>query len=325
MTIQNTVLIGNGILRGYEPGYGYPSWESVLQSLSDEFSVPINDLSLKPFPLVFERIRLQLIRDQKNPNTLLRHVAELMDCPSYKSSQLTDIFGGITKNILTTNYNDAIASLNGFNFPMSAKYYMEIDEKYHSLFRAQTDGKKDLWKIHGDTVRPSSILLGYNQYAKYMGQIKDYLYKGIKYKNIAHPLRSPLMGKKPDFNFDKPINLYSWVDIFLRDQIHIVGLGLDFSEIILWWLISEKLSLQAKFPSKVGGIYFYSIQLPNKIKSIPQQCVRNMLLDMGVNVVDITAKDYADGYLTIAEKIQPGIVKLHKNKDFKGMYKLSLK
>ena len=65
MTIQNTVLIGNGILRGYEPGYGYPSWESVLQSLSDEFSVPINDLSLKPFPLVFERIRLQLIRDQK--------------------------------------------------------------------------------------------------------------------------------------------------------------------------------------------------------------------------------------------------------------------
>lgn len=325
MALQNTALIGNGILRGYDPGYGYPSWESILKLLSDEFSVPINDLNLKPLPLVFEKIRLQLIRDQKNPNTLLKYVADLIDCPTYKRSQLTDIFGGITKNVLTTNYNDAIASVKAFNFPITGKYYMELEEKYHSLFRAQTDGKKDLWKIHGDTQRPNSILLGYNQYAKYMGQIKDYLYKGIKYKNIDHPLQSPLMGKKPDFNFDKSGNLYSWVDIFLRDQIHIVGLGLDFSEIIMWWLISEKLTLQAKFPSKVGGINYYSIQLPNKIKSIPQQCVISMLNDMGVNVVPIPAKDYPEGYLKIAEKIKPGIVKLHKNEDFKEMYKLSLK
>lgn len=325
MTIQNTALIGNGVLRNHDPEYGCYSWESVIQSLSTEFGIPVNDLSSKPLPLVFEKIRLQLIRDQINPNVLLKHIVKLMDCDFYTHNQLADIFGGITKNILTTNYNDPLVSLHAFNFPVSAKYHMEIDEKYHSLFRAQTDGKKTLWKIHGDTVRPNSILLGYTQYAKYMGQIKDYLYKGIKYKNIDQPLQSPLMGKKPNFNFDKPDNLYSWVDLFLRDQIHIVGLGLDFCEIILWWLISEKMSLQARFPSKIGGINYYSINIPNKIKPVPQQCVRSMLEDLGARVIEVDAKSYTEGYLKIAEMIKPGIVKLHNSKDFKGMYKLSLK
>ena len=32
----------------------------------------------------------------------------------------------------------------------------------------------------------------------------------------------------------------SWIDIFLNDNIYILGLGLDFGEIDLWWLLSYR-------------------------------------------------------------------------------------
>lgn len=230
-------------------------------------------------------------------------------------NHLTDIYGGLARNILSTNYNRSVDNLIAYKHPM-VKKFERVSEKYHSLFRAQTDGNKIFWKIHGDVQKPGSILLGYNQYAKYMGQVKDYLYKGIQFAHMDEPVRSPLVGKKPNFNFEKNCELYSWVDVFLKDQIHIIGLGLDFSEIVLWWLISEKASLQAQHPSDIGGINYYSIELPNRIKSVGQQCVRTMLTDLGARVVEVQAKDYVDGYLQIAEMLRPGIVAKYHYDDF---------
>jgi hypothetical protein len=313
MAIKNTVLLGNGITRAYGSNFGL-SWEDILEKLSEQFSVPINDMNKKPLPLVFEKIRLQLIRDGANPNTLLKDVSKLLDKSSL-GSQLTDIYSGLARNILTTNYNRSVDGGVGYNYPFKQKFE-KVDEKYHSLFRVVTDGRKNFWKIHGDTAKPNSILLGYNQYAKYMGQVKDYLYKGIKFARVKDPVRSPLMGNKPNFNFEKNTELYSWVDVFLKDQINIVGLGLDFSEIILWWLISEKSSLQAKYPSNIGDIVYYSIELPNKIKSVSEQCVLTMLSDMGARIVKVKAEDYADGYLQIAEIIRPNIVSSYNNDNF---------
>lgn len=314
MAIKNTVLLGNGITRSQEPTFGGLSWGDILSKLSQKFSVTVNDLSQKPLPLVFEKIRLQLVRDGENPNILLKDVAALLS-QSGLGNNLTDIYSGLAKNILSTNYNRSVDGGVGYKHPFKDKF-QNVSEKYHSLFRANTDGNKIFWKIHGDIKKPGSILLGYNQYAKYMGQVKDYLYKGIKFANISDSVRSPLMGKKPDFNFEKNCELYSWVDVFLRDQIHIIGLGLDFSEIILWWLISEKASLQAQHPSHIGGISYYSIELPNKIKSIRQQCVQTMLEDMGARIVLVPAEDYADGYLKIAEMLRPGIVAKYHYDDF---------
>ena len=51
----------------------------------------------------------------------------------------------------------------------------------------------------------------------------------------------------------------------------------------------------------------------------------HMLEDLGVQINQVNAKDYKSGYLTIADTIKPGIVKLLKAKDYKGMYKMSLK
>jgi hypothetical protein len=183
-------------------------------------------------------------------------------------------------------------------------------------------GKKLLELIHGEVAKPQSLLLGYGQYAKYMGQVKDYLYKGIKFAGFKDEIRSPLMGKSPDFSFERNSEIYSWVDIFLKDELHIIGLGLDFSEIILWWLLSEKMNLHAKYPKKVGTINYYSIELPNTIKPVAQQCVRAMLRDLGANVIEIQAESYEEGYKKIADSLKPHLFARYQNNDYLYVRKL---
>lgn len=323
MAIRKTVLLGNGILRVQTRESTFNrSWEQILKELSEKYSVPLNDLSQKPLTLAFEKIRLQLIRNDQNPNILLKDVARLTQ-NSGTGTDLIDVYSGLTKNTLTTNYGTFIEMGMGFRLPIHDKFNKIVDEKYYSLFRNETDLKgKTLWRMHGLSDKPQSILLGYGQYAKYMGQVKDYLYKGIKFAGFNNLIRSPLMGKDPDFDFEKNAEIYSWVDIFLKDELHIVGLGLDFSEIILWWLLSEKMNLQAKYPKKVGSVNYYSIALPDTIKPVAQQCVRAMLRDLGVNVIEVEAPSYEIGYRKIADLLKPDLYRRTKNEDFAYIRKL---
>ena len=323
MAHRKTVILGNGILRVQTRESTFNrSWEQILKELSEKYSVPLNDLSQKPLTLVFEKIRLQLIRNDQNPNLLLKDVARLTQ-NSGTGTDLIDVFSGLTKNTLTTNYGTFIEMGMGFRLPIRDKFNKIVDEKYYSLFRNETDQKgKTVWRIHGQSDKPQSILLGYGQYAKYMGQVKDYLYKGIKFAGLNTVIRSPLMGKDPDFDFEKNTEIYSWIDIFLKDELHIVGLGLDFSEIILWWLLSEKMNLQAKYPNKIGSVNYYSIELPNTIKPVAQQCVRAMLRDLGVNVIEVEVPSYEIGYRKIADLLKPDLYRRTKNDDLAYIRKL---
>lgn len=322
MAHRKTVLLGNGILRVQEGGSFSISWQKVLEELSKKYSVPLSDLSQKPLPLAFEKIRLQLIRDNQNPNILLKDVARLTKMAG-SGTYLMDVYSGLTKHTLTTNYGFFIEMGMGFKLPIHDLFNKKVDEKYYSLFRNETDQKnKTLWRIHGEVAKPQSLLLGYGQYAKYMGQVKDYLYKGIKFAGFKDEIRSPLMGKSPDFSFERNSEIYSWVDIFLKDELHIIGLGLDFSEIILWWLLSEKMNLHAKYPKKVGTINYYSIELPNTIKPVAQQCVRAMLRDLGANVIEIQAESYEEGYKKIADSLKPHLFARYQNNDYLYVRKL---
>ena len=202
MANRKTVLLGNGILRVQTRESTFNrSWEQILKELSEKYSAPLNDLSQKPLTLAFEKIRLQLIRNDQNPSILLKDVARFTQ-NSGTGTDLIDVYSGLTKNILTTNYGTFIEMGMGFRLPIHDKFNKIVDEKYYSLFRNETDLKgKTLWRMHGVSDKPQSILLGYGQYAKYMGQVKDYLYKGIKFAGLNTVVRSPLMGKNPDFDF----------------------------------------------------------------------------------------------------------------------------
>jgi hypothetical protein len=54
----------------------------------------------------------------------------------------------------------------------------------------------------------------------------------------------------------------------------------------------------------------------------PKERVKlNMLEDLGVRVNVINAKSYEEGYYEVADCLKPGISKMRKGEDWKGMYK----
>ncbi len=64
----------------------------------------------------------------------------------------------------------------------------------------------------------------------------------------------------------------SWVDLFFSHDIHIVGLGLDFIEIHLWWLLTYRSRVLNghKLPRKNKIYYYY----PNSREVLDQTKLR---------------------------------------------------
>lgn len=328
MATQNTILFGNGINRieedhNSESNFAV-SWQSALEQLAQQAHYSLRNAAEKPLTLVFEEILMHTRR--LNKNDLQKIVGQV--AMRSASNNLNDVISCLGKNLLTTNYyspviNGAGLSPDHLTFEISTPICPDIRENTFSIFRGRRIRNKTFWAIHGSSYDPTSITLGYRQYARYQANIHKYLMSGVKYSN-ASTLNSPLYRNRPIFDFEKQESHYSWVDLFLRDHIHIIGLTLDYSESILWWLITEKFNLQRKYPNYIGGITYHQVAKDGRLPvSVDQKL--DMLEDLGVKVHVVDADTYLDGYLQIAEAIKPGIRKLYEAKDLKGMYKLSLK
>jgi len=326
MAIKNTLLIGNGIHRWIKdnPDGGQISWKSALEKMARAARYEVRDIDQKPLTLVFDELLLNCTNLSK---TDLQYIA--MGATYTGGDQdLNHVISCLAKNILTTNYHSSFANEGcGFapdhlGFEISTPLFPNISENTFSLFRGRKIRSKTWWNINGSSPTATSLTLGLRQYGRYQNQIANYLTGSISYSKVKN-LRSPLYLPIPNFDFEKSGNPYSWADIFLRDHIDMIGLGMDYSESILWWLLTEKFVLQKKYPKLVGGLTYHHVSVD---KITPQEQVKlHMLEDLGVQINQVNAKDYKSGYLTIADTIKPGIVKLLKAKDYKGMYKLSLK
>lgn len=314
--MNNTLLVGNGILRSrtdFSIRNNDYSWTDLLKDLAALAEVEIFNIENKPLPLVYEEIRIKALGKKSLPADLNQKLTKLMN--KISSNYLIDVYSSIAKNTLTTNYDSHFRRGIGFEGVIK-QLFPNLNERYHSLFRHDAYTKRNLWYIHGHRDEPRSILLGHSQYAKYMGQIKDYLYKGIKYSKHPDKLKSTLLGSDPDFKFDEKDKIYSWVDLYLRDHIHVVGFGMDFCESILWWLTIEKMALKIKYPKHVGGITYYTINIPDQKKDPAKLRVLSALKDFGAEIVEIEAENYVDGYEKIANILKPELVWRYRNEDY---------
>lgn len=320
MAIQNTVLYGNGPNMAINPKEGvredhtHPSWQEMLEWLAPEVGVNLRDFENKPLTLVFDEILLRsthISTKAKLQNKLALSIATV------RNMALDDVISCLSKNVLTTNY--AFLHRRGIGFGgYTYKAIADVRENTHSLFRCAIGSKRNLWYLHGCTDVPTSIALGYRQYAKSQTQINDYLSSGVAYAGNKK-FRSPLSGTEPNFEFDTSDQAYSWVDLFLRDHIHVVGLGLGYTETTLWWLIVEKFFRQQRFPKNIGGMTCHHIEIKGITTPVHEQHKLNMLEDLGVTINKVVATNYFDGYLDVADCIRPGIKKLYENNDEKKM------
>ncbi len=290
-TIPNVLLLGNGINRAFEQ----KSWSELLKGittieLDEKERVQIDKM---PYPLQPIVLTEDLV-DEK----LDEIATSLMDV------NLTEEQGEVLRQIvdlkfdaiLTTNYTyeieKAIEPKFSCKLKANSKYRNfskkgnKIEEqlgiyKYMKVSKVNTDYR--IWHIHGEAARPSSMILGHYYYGKLLSKIQQYIstfmtrYKGCeKHGNGFIP--------------------HSWIDYFMLGNVYVVGMGLDFSEMDLWWLINCK----KRNMKNQGKIYFYEANLDKEDKLATKMLAETY----GMEVITEKVKDnYSSYYKKVISKL----------------------
>lgn len=289
---MHSLLLGNGINRVALQ----KDWLLILKELAQEFSADdlIQHLEGKPLSMFIEELSARSSgRFLDAENRVKRAFAKLLKQidPIEAHRRVCEPF----RVIMTTNYDFTIEeALVG---PLHSPAFLSPETRY-SLFRRYKAGSKEVWHVHGDVARPSSMVLGFDQYAGSLQKIRNYVMTGIDVSTLPYRLSSAVKSGHPDFHLTR--HVYSWVDHFLRDHIHIVGLGMDFTEIDLWWLLVHK----RRRDHRSGMVFFYHIGLKGQAADTP---VTSLLRSLGVEVVPILGSTYKQGYLKAADLIEEHI------------------
>ena len=122
----------------------------------------------------------------------------------------------------------------------------EVEKKYllHSFNQFEYFGvQKNIWHVHGEAKKPSSIIIGHTYYGALFARISEYLksQKNRYYDNQRE-------GKENVIR--------SWIDAFILGDVYAIGFGYDYSEFDLWWLLNRKKRENAEH----GRLYFYEPQ-----------------------------------------------------------------
>jgi len=226
----------------------------------------------KPFALLYEEILLTTASAEKHFDEMRvkTQIANLV-----KALKGNDFHHRVmscdARHILTTNYDYNLEKATRQQF---VQKNLQSETKY-SIFRRYGVAKKFVWHIHGEVDAPWTLTLGCDQYVGYLQKLRGY----------ATAERTGQRGspfKRGEMDFDARGNfIYSWLDVFLRDDVHIIGLGLDFTEIDLWWVLTYKGRLKARGWG-VGRTYFHDWHLDD-VGDVGQ-AKRSLLTSLGVEV-----------------------------------------
>jgi hypothetical protein len=296
---NKSLLIGNGPNLLMD---GRASWKNVLKQLADYASEPaVLKTSLgKPFPLLYEELAIRGVRRGLLESDLKKHVASFMEqmVPNHFHKRLMKL--GF-RHLLTTNYDYCLEK--GSN--KSDEIADLRTENRYNLYRRRSLKGTYIWHIHGEIGRPRTITLGYDHYVGYLGKVKDYLIFGDRKKReTSEDCSSFVLG---DTNFEDSNRCYSWIDVFLRDDIHILGLSLEYSEIDLWWLLIYKERQRLKWVKQrnlknIGSTTFYFFA--EQAISGKAKAKLSLLESIGVETVAVPSdRGYERAYHDILDRI----------------------
>lgn len=237
------LLFGNGLVYN-------KNWNEVIRDLKEAKKENFEKNSEVPYPLQSSALlnSEDKIRQEKYYNYFNKCNN---DKPYYEYKEkypALEIFGDIDFDAyLTTNYTYELESVFDAG-------YLSLKEK---VKRAQTTQKekdkkrikytynsflykgkqKNIWHIHGEVRNKSSLIFTHNDYCRLIGDLKE-------------------INDKAGNKYEKTKNKFfpnSWFDYFIVADIYILGLGMSFSEIDLWWLLCRRLREKSGY----GKIYFF--------------------------------------------------------------------
>lgn len=297
-SIPKVLLIGNGLARSSKN----PDWrETILRIASDsersydELEKKIDRVKDAPYS-VKSTVMLDVAdsdRQDKYESYFTNESLYHYDKSYEKIKRLLEI--GFDA-VLTTNYTyeieDTIKSnyhrlKNNAKLKYSkctfSKHETKIDKTRLLRTYNSIDGN-DIWHIHGEIRRKSSLVLTHDEYSRLIGDMMNYnKHRGKEY-----------------IDYSESLKFKSWIDYFLLGDVYTIGFGFDFSEYDLWWLLNRR---QREKAIK-GKMYVF-----NPKNSAPEKdnaSVREALKMLGCHVetLDISISDDKDDMKTINDEYE---------------------
>jgi hypothetical protein len=282
------LLLGNGLTRG--TGL---SWEELIRSVARP------GLDLEPY---IQRNQDGSFQSFRLPNTVMTLATAEVEDSARQAAYLKALAVRYKDNpplgqllelpfdaVLTTNYSyeleaALLPAYPGLSQEKKRSYARVTEAKrdtrflIHSYNRlpltdpaaGQPRGDRDIWHIHGELRRPSSVVLTHDEYARLVHDILEHNKKrGKAYQE-----------ERSDLAF------LSWIDYFLLGDVTILGLGMDYAEFDLWWLLGRRLRERAQ----PGRCVFY------EPLTAENACKHSALRDAGVRVEScgVTIRSGAD-------------------------------
>lgn len=292
MRKMRVLLLGNGVNR-LSNDY---SWEKLLEDLIKEVGKrdAIKFIKEKPFTLLYEEIALRTMRFQNRKEIeLKRIISELMEKLKHNKFHKKFLDIGV-KHILTTNYDYNFERV--YKNTNGEKKNLLTETKYN-MFRRRKCGNKYIWHIHGEVEVSNSLTLGHEHYVGYIQKMRNYLTSGIPKIKISSPIFSS--KSKSSINTLEEHDIYSWVDLFLGCNVHIIGFSFDYTEIDLWWLTIYKERLRFKDKDHgIGKTVLHYFRNPEKKGDPIEEAKLSLLESYGVEIKKYVLKEsnYNEAY-----------------------------
>lgn len=308
---MNAVLYGNGFNRLNDQD----SWDSlvhIIDDSSDNCKVP-NTLQYEgkvlsePFEtrvkirtsdgniLVTSNHKILTVHEQSEV-MIKMEIANRMK--TYRSNVLFDKLLCLNiEHFITTNYDyvaeDSLKSMKYTEDPLERDKSENTFSIHRKKCYTRNFDRKYLWKIHGELSNIGSIMLGYYHYCSYIGQIKKYITGEYEFaKRKEKGTIPPIEDRLPIIAND----IYSWIDLFFTSNLYIIGLGLNYEEIDLWWLLTIRKRLIQKLGRDIvsNNIVYYGDLGPGQ---------KAMFEHLDVEVVTSNKKKWENKYQEFIDDI----------------------
>lgn len=228
--VPQVLFLGNGLIRSF----GGKSWDNLIKLIAVRDDLP-EKLSC-PFPLQ----AILATNDHISAATKQYSREFWGEVGPELQRQLQALISLQFDDIITTNYSYEIESAALGKKSVSDNYLsktcrnQEAGKNVEPKYLLQScqeipygEHNNRIWHIHGEARKPNSMILGHYYYAFLLHRIMDYVDKNSRY--YAYRQQN---GKNQQ--------IQSWLDSFILGDVYILGFGMDFSELDIWWLLNRK-------------------------------------------------------------------------------------
>lgn len=298
--MRHSLLYGNGLNLATENG---PKWEELLQILKGDNSL-IN--SKLPNTMIYEKIFLERNKPSLDDEIYIKNeISNIM-----QSITSSDLYEKIIKlnleHYMTTNYDYAFQKTFAALYKSSSVKNMSTEKIYsirrHWDLKSNSHNSK-LWHIHGEIDHPKSIQLGLDHYGGYLSKIDSYIKGNYVYekKKVKHIENKCAINSKVTFDNT------SWIELFFNTNLHILGLGLNYHETDIWWLLNKRARLMLNKDIDINNkIYLYTDDIDIEKEQL--------LISFNIQIIKLPTHLYENGEKDYKKIILEAIKKISELK-----------